>query len=194
MSVQTTDPRCHLRRSIRRIAGIAALSALSGCAMTSPYWNQSFTSHTAAIPIQTWTFDSTQVVKVECAQAYHGGTYPPFENPTWVLVSNISPQTTGALDPKAAVVYGAGVSTPLPPGCWRQDPGNGIWYAAVRATQASGSGGTSQFTTFDITGLECLGREVGKGASWTAWTDKNCAMTYSGSTQTIPFAIIWSSS
>ena len=88
----------------------------------------------------------------------------------------------------AGLIYSAGIKTALPASCWRQDPANSVWYSAVRATQGSGSSIT-EYKTFNKTGLECLGREIGKATSWVGWIGKGCEATYSGSTTAIPYVI-----
>ncbi len=162
--------------------GIAMLS-LSGCLLTSPYWNQEFSSHTNQIPLQAWTTSSTQAVTFECSPAYHGGLYP-YWGPTWSAVTTVSPDLPGALDNAGSRIYSVSYKAVLPGSCWRQDPGNGIWYAAIRAVQNG-----NEYNTFDITGLECLGRENGKAASWFGWIGDGCTKTYSNSNNNIPYVI-----
>jgi len=178
------------KKSSHALLITVALGSLSGCLLTSPHWNQSFTTHNTAIPIQTWVTSNSQPVKIECAKAFHGGTYPPFETPSWSFVTNISPQTTPSYAPNDAPVYGAGVKMVLPEVCWHQDSGNNLYYTALRATQTNGSS-TTEFKTFDITGLECLGKENGKAASWFGWINKGCTKRYSGTSIDIPFVIIY---
>ncbi len=172
-----------------KILGVStALLALNGCLLTSPYWNQQFSDHTAAIPLQAWTTERNKAVKFECAKAYHGGLYP-FGGPVnWISVATINSQGQALNDPLGGKIYGAGLKTTLPANCWRQDPGNSVWYAAVRAKHVSGSR-TISYQTFDKTGLECLGRENGKATSWFGWINKGCTKTYSGSSTTIPYVI-----
>jgi hypothetical protein len=152
------------------------LMTLNGCLLTSPHWNQEFDDHTKAISLQAFTADKSKAVKFECAQAYHGGLYPPSATVTWVLVANVTPQSQALLDAGGNKVYGAGKKKVLPSGCWRLDPANSIWYAAVRATQNTTVMDTKQkyFYTFNKTGLECVGRENGKAASWFGWYKKGC--------------------
>jgi hypothetical protein len=154
----------------------AILLMLNGCLLTSPYWNQEFEDHTDAISLQAFTTDKSVKVKFECAKAFHGGLYPSAGTASWVLVANVTPQSQALLDPIGGRVYGAGKHTALPSACWRFDPGNSLWYAAVRATQNSPVLGTEQnyFHTFDKAGLECLGEENGKAASWFGWFGDNC--------------------
>jgi hypothetical protein len=142
----------------------------------SPYWNQEFEDHTEAIPLQAFTSNKTAAVKFECAKAFHGGLYPSSGTATWIVVANVNPQSQALLDPSGNKVYGAGKSKTLPGSCWRLDPGNSLWYSAVRATQNTTVIGTSQkyFHTFDKAGLECLGTENGKARSWFAWFGQSC--------------------
>lgn len=176
------------RRNCTKVLGAAtAMVALSGCLLTSPYWNQEFDDHTAPIPLQAWTTNKSKPVKFECAQAFHGGLYPSAGSAAWVLIANVNPQTQPLLDPEGAKVFGASKFTALPQACWRLES-NGLYYAAVRATQGTGSDKVS-YSTFSKVGLECLGRENGKAASWFGWLTKNCATTYSNSSTQIPYVI-----
>ena len=193
-SMRTTGSKKVLSRSkisiyTMRIVGVtAALLTLNGCLLTSPYWNQQFSSHTAVVPLQAWTTDKTKQVKFECAKAFHGGLYPSAGTASWVHISTVGPQQQSLKDSFGAKVYGAGKKTALPASCWRQDPGNSVWYAAVRATQASTSG-TVSYQNFNKAGLECLGQKNGKATSWFGWIGKGCVATYSGSTTPIPYVI-----
>ena len=158
-------------RAAQRLAVVGSLALLNGCLLTTPYWNQEFEDHTEAVPIQAFTIGKTVKVRFECAKAYHGGLYPEPTTATWLLVAEVLPQAQALRDSDGAKVYGAGVSKSLPAGCWRFDPGNSLWYSAIRATQGTGESKV-EYYTFDIAGLECLGRENGKAASWFGW--KGC--------------------
>ncbi|HEX9876314.1 MAG TPA: hypothetical protein VGC50_06650 [Gammaproteobacteria bacterium] len=162
-------------RGFRTLVAATGVMMLNGCLLTSPYWNQEFEDHTDAIPMQAFTFDASEQVRFECAKAYHGGLYPSATTATWVLVGNATPQSQPLLDSYSAGVHGARRLSTLPATCWRFDPANSIWYAAVRATQNElVADGQNYFYTFTKAGLECLGREVGKAASWTGWIGKSC--------------------
>lgn len=75
----------------------------------------------------------------------------------------------------------------LPANCWRHDPANNIWYSALRATRVDSP--NDKFQTVDILGLECVGRENGKAASWVKWLSKGCAKTYANPTTLIRYVI-----
>ncbi len=169
--------------SLKLIGACFAILSLSGCLLTSPYWNQEFSSHTNQIPLQAWTTDTSHSVTFECSPAYHGGLYP-YWGPTWSTVTTVSPDLPGVLDSAGSRVYSAAYKGVLPESCWRQDPGNNIWYAAIRAVQDG-----DEFSTFDKVGLECLGRENGKAASWFGWIGDGCTKTYSNSNNNIPYVI-----
>lgn len=172
---------------------IATALVLPGCLLSSPYWNQAFDSHTAKIPLQAWVSDKTLTVKFQCAQASHGGLYPFGSPPSWHLIANVAVADTPIYDPAGAAVYTAGLHTALPAQCWRQDPANGVWYAAVRASHPT-SDGPDFYRTVDKAGLECAGRENGKAASWYGWYTQGCYKKYSNSNAHIPYAIIRASS
>jgi hypothetical protein len=165
---------------------------LTGCVFDSPYWAQTFATTTTAVPIQTWTTDKTRNIKIECSQASHAGLYPWGGPEVWTLVTNITPSTNASYDPLNGTIYSAGKLMSLPAACWHADGAYSPpkYMTALRATQLTASGSTQTYQVFDAGGLECLGREIGKGKSWFAWITKNCALTYSGSTTPIPYVRI----
>lgn len=167
----------------------AVALALPGCLITSPYWNQVFDSHTDKVSMQAWVNDKTLTVKFQCAQAYHGGLYPFGGTPTWHLVQNVAVSDTPIYDPAGAAVYTAGIYKALPSQCWRQDPSNNVWYAAVRASHPT-SNGPEFYHTVDKNGLECVGRENGKAGSWYRWFTAGCYKTYLNSDEHVPYVII----
>lgn len=174
------------------LCAAAVTVSLTGCVLDSPYWAQTFASTTTTIPIQTWTTDKTRVVKIECSKSYHGGLYPFGGPEVWTLVTNLTPSTNASYDPKAGVVYSAGTALTLPAACWHADGAYSppLYMTSLRATQLTASGNTQSYFVFDATGLECLGREVGKGTSWFSWIGKSCHMTYSGSSTMLPYVRI----
>jgi hypothetical protein len=184
-------------RTTRRLAAVAVAGAVpvlaSGCLLTSPVWNQSFASHTNAVPITAWTTTNTNPVKFECSPAYHGGLHPAFGAPTWTSVASVTP-TGGALDGDGIKAYSASGSYVLPSACWRQDPANSVWYAAVRARQTGAAGPAGGFFTVDAAGLGCVAESIGDSGSWVSWLGDGCHKTYSGSSTAIPFTIIHASS
>ena len=177
-----------ISKTVKLCALIIAVVSLNGCLMTSPYWNQELTSHTALVPLQSWTTQKQYDVKYECAKASHAGLYP-FGGPVvWNHIDTVSPQSQSLKDSFGVKVYGAGIKRELPNSCWRLDPANNIWYSAVRAVQLK-PGGNVTYQNFDKAGLECLGTEVGKATSWLGWLNKDCVLTYSNSSNTIPYVI-----
>lgn len=178
------------RRTATALAALT-LAATAGCVFDSPYWAQTFASTTTPVPIQTWVMNRTAPVVIECSPAYHGGLYPWGGPETWLPVTSLTPSTQASYDPSGTVTYSAGTSMSLPAGCWHADDAYtpAKYMTALRARQTIGST-TTTFNVFDTTGLECLGREIGKGRSWVAWLGKGCALTYSGSTTAIPYVRI----
>ncbi len=180
------------KRSLRLIALAATSLSLTACVFDSPYWAQTFATTTTAVPMQAWTTDSTRVVKIECSKAYHGGLYPFGGPEVWTFVTNITPSSNASWDPTNGVVYSAGKQMVLPAACWNADNAYtpALYMTALRATQLTASGSTQTYKVFDAAGLECLGREIGKGKSWFAWINKNCDLKYSGSSTSIPYVRI----
>ena len=173
----------------RMIVTVSALFALNGCLITSPYFNQNFSNHTQPIPIQTWIGSPNKDVRIQCAQAYHAGLYPFGGDPTWVNVTTIKSQGKANFAPDGSATYSAGKSMVLPAACWRKDPANNIWYSALRAYRLDSP--SSKFDVVNLSGLECVGRENGKAASWLGYFSKNCALTYSGSSTKVPYVIFY---
>lgn len=171
-----------------RLSVVTAVAAsLSGCLLTSPFWNQVFSSRTTNVPLQAFTTDNSKNITFQCAHAFHGGLHPSENTAIWTTVTTVTPASTGAYDSNGTLMYSASASQVLPAVCWRQD-GNGQWYSAIRAQQGSGSSITT-YNTFTQAGLECLGTEVGKAANWLAWIGKGCAQTYSNNNNPIPYVI-----
>ncbi|MES2887319.1 MAG: hypothetical protein V4739_04830 [Pseudomonadota bacterium] len=182
-----------LRRIVNRALPLSVFAlGLTGCVFDSPYWAQTFATTTTPVPLQTWTIDKNHNVKIECSPAYHGGLQPPFGTPVWTTVTHITPSVNPSYDTKGAAVYSAGTQMVLPSACWHADGAYSPpkYMTALRATQQTASGSTTVYRVFDLTGLECLGRENGKGGSWFAWLTKNCAKTYSDGTTVIPWVKI----
>jgi len=173
-----------------RVAAVAILPMLSGCLLTSPFWNQAFSSRADKIPIQAYTTSNATQVKFECAKAGHYGLYPVGGPVVWLPVANVTPGGA-SYDTQGNVVYSAGLNMTLPAACWNGDAAYSPvkWFTAIRATQLI-SGSTQEYKTFTKTGLACLGKENGLTATWFGWIGKNCTATYSGSTTEIPFVII----
>lgn len=148
-------------------AAIALSTSLSGCLLTSPFWNQVFASHTDQVPLQAYTTNKTLKVKFECAKAYHGGLYPDSASVTWTQVGNVMPGGRAMYDSFGLAAYTASKKMVLPASCWRQDTGNGKWYSSIRATQTNGANVT-QYNVFDQAGLACLGEKTGAQRRWLA--------------------------
>ncbi len=172
-------------RAARALLASAACVAFSGCVLDSPYWAQTFSTTTTAIPIQAWVTSNTTPVKIECSKAYHGGLYPFGGPEVWTLVTNITPSANASYDPTNGVIYSAGKMQVLPAACWNADYAYSppLYMTALRATQ----GTSTAFSVFDGAGLECLGRENGRGKSWFSWLSYGCNLTYSGSSTALPY-------
>ena len=172
-----------------------SVTILSGCLISGPYWGQEFDSRTDDIPLQAWTAFATEPVRVECSQAYHAGLYPWYNaNGNWMPVTTLYPQNPGVLDPKGTRIYSVGESLVLPEHCWRNDRAysNPKYFTAIRMVQTVQTSSGMQdivFSTLDREGLECVGTENGRAASWTGYYGKDCVTAYS-SGKKIPFVII----
>ncbi|BFM05405.1 hypothetical protein [Halioxenophilus aromaticivorans] len=177
-----------------RLIGVARLTAvaglmvsLTGCYLTSPIWGENFDERGDTIRFQSWTTDKNKSVAIQCAKATHYGLYTGGGDPEWNVVTNITPTSRPSYDSTTAGVnlYSAGKTAVVPESCWHYDGVYNKWVTAIRAQQ-----GSYAPRGFDAAGLECLGREVGKARSWFGFLNKGCVLTYSNSSNTIPYTRI----
>lgn len=177
-----------------RLLAMALLCStfLSGCLISTPFWNQEFASHTDKIPIQGWTIYAGKTVKIECSKAGHGGLYPFGGPEVWSFVANLTPSTSPSYDTVGNITYSLSRYQTLPSACWRKDPANNVWYTAIRATHVLSNGNVANFAVFDKPGLVCMGEENALSGTWFGWLSAGCAKTYSGSSTNIPYVIIYS--
>ena len=152
------------------------LTTLSACLITSPYYDQTFSSRSDAIPFTVYTADGNTPITIECAQANahrHRLSSRPYQE-----VATVQPATQGILDPSAGKIYSASTALVLPTECYRNYPqfsdDDYDWITVVRVSQ-EGSG----MLTFDQAGLACLGEWVGKERNWFSWLNYNCNKRYS---------------
>jgi hypothetical protein len=173
-----------------RAAIAACLMWISGCAITSPYWGYVPASTSAPIPFQTWGFNSGARY-VECANDTGGHGNPTNGEASYIPVATLYPTTQPSLDSQGAAIYSASKSIPLPSVCWKYfDYGEGYYQANVRVVTLDSSGKKSPLSTFELAGLECLGRETGRAASWSAYFNKGCEMKYLNTNEQIPYIVL----
>jgi hypothetical protein len=182
--INITPPRLILSRFYTLIILIVCLG-LSGC-ITSPFFNQEFSSRSDEIPFTVWTFDKTKPVTIECAPLRGAFSVVP-AGTVYRHVATISPDDQGMLDAEGQIIYSVSTKQVLPRDCWhnlRNRPG---YSSSIRVLQ---DGSDSGIFTFDKPGLECLGRWIGHKASWVGWFGHNCNKNFLGTTTAIKSVLI----
>jgi hypothetical protein len=179
--------------SIRR-RGVLALSAVclalcGGCSITSPYWDYVPASITTPIPFQAWTL-STAAHYVECANDTTGHGSPSAGEASYINAATLWPSSQPSLDSVGAAIYSASKQVTLPSACWKYFGDYDFWQANVRVVQLGADGKKQPLRSYDLDGLECLGRENGKVARWNGHLNKGCEKTYLGSSTVIPYIVL----
>lgn len=162
---------------------------LAGCAVTSPYWDYVPDSTSAPIPFQVWS-DGTSAVYVECANDTGAHGNPSAGDASYVAAATIHPNTQPSLDSAGAALYSGSTQVVLPSACWKYFSDYDFWQANVRVVRLGSDGKKVPFSNFDKAGLECLGREVGKAASWFGALNKGCEKHFLGSDTATPYIVL----
>lgn len=174
-------------------SSIVLAIVLSGCAVTSPYWGYVPASTSAPIPFQAWTPKNDAPVVVECATSTTAHGNPTDGEASYIVAANIAVSASKSLDGAGGALYSASASVILPSSCWDYFGDYDFWQANVRVSQTTNwSDGTHKviFSSYDKPGLECLGRETGKRASWSGAVGHDCEMTYLGESTKIPYIVL----
>lgn len=184
------------RASSRPLVGGALLCAFcaGGCAVTSPHWGYVPASTEAPIPVQAWTAHTGAPVVVECATdtTAHGSPYP--DESAYIVAASLPVSGAENLDAEGAAMHTASGMVSFPSDCWEYFGSYDFWQLNLRVSQIqpASEGGTTKriFSSFDVAGLECLGRENGAAASWFGFLGKGCEKTYLGQTNQIPYIVL----
>lgn len=175
-------------RKVNTAISVAAVALLSGC-FTSPEWDYEPDSITAQMPFQVWTTSASSPVKIECATDTGGHGNPTNGDASYITAANLWPDTHPHYDGFGSIMYSASTMMALPNSCWKYFSAYDFWQANIRMSQLV-SGEQRIFSSFDRTGLECLGRENGKEHSWMGYLTKGCEKTYLGSSTIIPYIVL----
>ena len=178
-----------------RITVVLAAGALPGCAVTSPYWGYVPASTEAAIPVQAWTAHTDNPVVVECATATTAHGSPSPGESAYVVAANLSVASADIRDSEGNVMHSTSGNVTMPSSCWDYFGDYDFWQLNLRVSQvqpnANGTGTTKRiFSSFDLDGLECLGRENGAAASFHGFVGQGCEKTYLGETTQIPYIVL----
>lgn len=175
------------------LVGMLAAMALSGCVVTSPYWDYVPASTSAPIPFQAWTTSNAAPVIVECATATTGHGNPADGEASYIVAASMPVSASASLDAQGVGMYSASANVALPSDCWDYFGSYDFWQANVRISQTAAWSGEVRkvvFSSFDLTGLECLGRENGKRASWFGFLNQGCEKNFLGTSTKIPYIVM----
>ena len=181
--------------SLCRGAVVLAAAVLPGCAVTSPYWGYVPASTEAAIPVQAWTAYTDNPVVVECATATSAHGWPTPDESAYIVAANLPVASADIRDSDGNVMHSASGNVTMPSSCWDYFGDYDFWQLNLRVSQlqpnTSGDGTTKRiFSSFDLDGLECLGRENGAAASVYGFVGQGCEKTYLGETTQIPYIVL----
>lgn len=184
----------HSRRPANvRLLGLIALNlTASACTVTSPHWDYVPESTSATIPVQAWTPYTSAPIVVECAQNTnaHGGPSP--DDSAYIVAATIPVSTGALLDSDGNSMYSAAANVTIPSACWDYFGSYDFWQLNMRITQMQpnplGSGTIKKvFSSFDLSGLSCLGSTNGAAGSFLGFVNQGCEKTYLGSDELIPY-------
>jgi len=176
-------------------AVVMAAGALPGCAVTSPHWGYVPESTEASIPVQAWTAHTGHPVVVECATATSAHGWPSPDESAYIVAANLPVSSSALLDAQGSVMHSASGNVTMPSSCWNYFGSYDFWQLNLRVSQlqpnTTGGGTTKRiFSSFDLDGLECLGRENGAAASFHGFVGKGCEKTYLGQDEQIPYIVL----
>jgi hypothetical protein len=182
------------RNGLGKMGAALACFALSACSVTSPHWGYVPESTEAAIPVQAWTAYTANPVVVECATATGGHGNPSPDESAYIVAASLPVPAAETLDSEGNVLHSVSSNVTIPSQCWDYFDSYDFWQLNLRVSQIVPAlgGGTMKriFSSFDIDGLECLGRENGAAASFYGFVDKGCEKTYLGETEQIPYIVL----
>lgn len=174
---------------------VLVAGALPGCAVTSPHWGYVPDSTEAAIPVQAWTAHTGSPVVVECATATTAHGSPSPGESAYVVAANLPVASADIRDSQGNVLHSASANVTIPSSCWDYFGDYDFWQLNLRVSQlqpnTTGGGTTKRiFSSFDVDGLECLGRENGAAASFHGFVGQGCEKTYLGESTQIPYIVL----
>ena len=178
----------------RLFYGLALAFGLGACSVTSPYWGYEPASTSTAIPFQAFATSTATPVVVECADDTNAHGWPTDGEASYIVAASLPVSTSAMLDSTGGKIYSASGNVVLPSTCWKYFGEWGFWQANIRVSQvvpAIGGGTTKRiYSSYDLTGLACLGQKTGAGASWFAALGQGCEKTYLDSDEQIPYIVL----
>jgi len=170
-----------LKLALRGMLAVGTLS-LTGCLLISPNHGQVLSSRTADVPFQAWTAKTGGALNVECMPTNRYG--PDISSHgSWSQFATLPVSDDASRDLSGGRMYSASDTLSLPESCWYRNRSNGWYYTSVRVIQSDYlSEASYEFYNAVKTETrddpECIGREVGRTGSWTAWASTSCYHRY----------------
>jgi hypothetical protein len=161
----------------------------AGCSITSPYWGYVPASTSTPIPFQVFSVNASEL-QIECANDTNAHGNPTAGEASYIHVATLSPSSPASLDAAGRSLYSFSASRTLPSACWKYFGSYDFWQANVRVVLVNADGTKVPYSTYDLNGLGCLGREVGKTNNWFGASGKSCEYKYLGTTTPIPYIVM----
>lgn len=185
-----TDNRSNGRASWRQLLWtLLSIAGLPACSITSPYWDYVPASTSTPIPFQVFSISNANL-QVECANDTNAHGNPANGEASYIWASNLTASSEPSLDSLGNRLYSFSKNVTLPSACWEYFSDWDFWQANVRVVYVNSDGTKVPYSSYDRLGLECLGREVGKAASWFGAVNKGCEKRYLNSTDVIPYIVM----
>lgn len=141
--------------------------------MFSPNWGDVIPTTTSAVSFSFYGTQAGATITVDCAP----GILEPVFNNAFSVTGGSTPWTYNG-----ETVYNTSTSRVLPSHCWGT-------YHGKPTTRLRPRQNGSTMMVYDDAGLACLSTEFGNGHG-PVTAGYNCGMTYSNSTQKIPYVVI----
>jgi hypothetical protein len=188
--MRTSNERTALAggRALRFVAGTLITGVLAGCAITSPHWDYVPASISTPIPFQAWN-SSTGPLYVECANDTGAHGSPSAGEASYIAAATLTTSALPSLDSAGNAIHSASKQVTLPRACWKYFGSYDFWQANVRVVRLQ-DGKKVPLSTYDLKGLECVGRENGKVGRWYGFVGKGCEKKYLGTSTAIPYIVM----
>lgn len=155
---------------------LATLAVCSSACMTSPYHGQTISDRSDAVTFNFYATSPNATVTIDCGPGY----FDPYQNSILTFTSVTSPTTI-----HGETVYYAGGSRVVPSSCW--DHIHGSYMTRLRPKQDGRS-----MRVYDQAGLNCIGSALRAGDG-PITAGSTCALTYSNSSNYLPYVRIFAS-
>ena len=175
-------------RALRFVAGTLLTGLFAGCVITSPHWDYVPASISTPIPFQAWNASTTPLF-VECADDTGAHGNPSAGEASYIPAATLNTSSLASFDSAGNAIYSASKQVTLPRVCWKYFGSYDFWQANVRVVRLQ-DGKKVPLSTYDLKGLECVGRENGKVGRWYGFVGKGCEKKYLGTSTAIPYIVM----